>query len=131
MNMVKIFSRVKWNDTKIDLIEGCQYKFKATGIWVDLFIPCCADGYPDALNRLMDNIFGRCKKRSPSAKWFQLVGEVGKDKSHTIELGKEGTFFARKNGRLFVYANDISSAYWNNCGSVELSVEPNKQRKTR
>jgi hypothetical protein len=120
--MTKIYSRKKWNDTKVDLIKDCEYKFKATGMWFDWFIPCSADGYPDALDRLMDNIFGRCKKRSPSPKWFQLVGEVDKNKSHTIELGKEGTFFAPENGRLFVYANDVSSAYWNNYGAIKLEI---------
>jgi hypothetical protein len=118
MNMVKIFSREKWNDTKIDLIEGCQYKYKATGKWIDWFIECDADGYS---NFFMNFLFGQIK-RTPSAKWFQLVGVVDKDKSYTVELGTKGTFKARKSGRLFVYANDVGFAYRNNRGYVELEI---------
>jgi hypothetical protein len=92
--MVKVCSSVKLNDTGIDLIEGCEYKYTATGTWVDWFIPCNADGYPNVLDSLMDTIFGRNTKRIASAKWFQLVGEVkgNQDVVYNINLGVEGTF---------------------------------------
>jgi hypothetical protein len=118
--MTKIFSVEKWNDAEIDLIKGCQYEYKATGKWKDWFIECDANGYS---NFLMD-LFLRWAKRSPSAKWFQLVGVVDKDKSYTVELGTEGTFIAPENGRLWVYANDVCFAYWNNYGYIELEIKP-------
>ncbi len=118
--MTKIFAKTRWNDTKEDLIKGRQYKYTATGKWIDWFILCDADGYS---NFLMDFLFGQIK-RTPSAKWFQLVGVVKKDISHTVELGTEGTFIAPENGRLWVYANDVCSAYWNNCGYIELEITP-------
>jgi hypothetical protein len=92
--MVKVCSSVKLNDTGIDLIEGCEYKYTATGTWVDWFLPCHADGYPNVLYSLMDTIFGRNTKRIASAKWFQLVGEVkgNQDVVYNINLGVEGTF---------------------------------------
>jgi hypothetical protein len=117
--VVEANSIEKWNDTGIDLIKDREYKYTATGKWKDWFIECDADGYS---NFFMELIFRRTKRR-PSAKWFQLVGEVDKDISHTIELGKGGTFIAPENGRLWVYANDASFAYWNNCGCIELTVE--------
>lgn len=117
--MVRICSQVKWNDTKIDLIKGDQYKYKATGKWIDWFIKCDANGYS---NFLMDFLFGQ-KKRTPSANWFRLVGVVDKDTSTTVKLGMEGIFIAPKSGRFFCYANDVSFAYWNNFGYIELTVE--------
>jgi hypothetical protein len=121
--MTKIFAKKKWNDTEKDLIKGRQYKYKATGKWIDWFILCDADGFLPFVNSFMD-IFLRDKKRTPSAKWFQLVGVVDKDKSYTIELGTEGIFIAPENGRLWVYANDVCSAYWNNGGVIELEITP-------
>lgn len=123
----KVFGRKKWNDTKIDLVQNHKYKYKATGLWVDWFIPCGADGYPKALNFFMDNIFGPLKRRQ-SAKWFQLVGVIRGSQEIEIELGKEGTFTALENGRLWVFANDADRAYWNNFGCIELDVEPNEGR---
>jgi hypothetical protein len=126
--MLKVCSNVKSNDTGIDFIKGREYKYKATGIWVDWFIPCNADGYPNVLNSLMDTIFGRDTKRLESAKWFQLVGEIkgSQDVVHEIKLGVEGTFPAPESGRLYVFANDANFAYWNNFGSVELHIDQKK-----
>lgn len=96
----KVFGSEKWNDTKIDLVQNCKYKYKATGLWVDWFIPCGADGYPKTLNSFMDTMFGSLKRRQ-SAKWFQLVGVIKGSQEIEIELGKEGTFTAIENGRLW------------------------------
>jgi hypothetical protein len=126
--MVKVYSSVKLNDTGIYLVKDCEYKYNATGVWVDWFIRCNADGFPDALSSFMDTIFGRNKKRMPSAKWFQLVGVIkgSQDIAHEIKLGVKGTFSSPESGRLFVFANDADFAYWNNCGFIELHVELNK-----
>jgi hypothetical protein len=120
--MVKVFSKEQWNDAEIDLIKGRKYKYNAKGEWIDWFIKCDADGYPKILNFFMD-VFLRGTKRTPSAKWFQLVGVINKNTSHTINLGKIGTFTALEDGRLWVFANDANSAYWNNCGSVNLELK--------
>jgi hypothetical protein len=126
--MIKVCSNVKSTDTGIDLIQNCEYKYAATGLWVDCFIPCNADGYLDALNFSMDTIFGQNTKRRVSAKWFQLVGEIKGDQDivHEINLGVEGTFPSPASGRLYVFANDVDFAYWNNFGCVELHIELNK-----
>lgn len=120
--MVNIESKEQWTDTGIELSKNSHYKYEAKGKWNDWFIKCDADGYPDLLNFLMD-LFLRRIKRTPSAKWFQLIGVVNKDILYTIDLGVKGEFVAPKNGRLWVYANDADSAYHNNSGSIELKVE--------
>jgi hypothetical protein len=125
---VKVLGSQKWNDTKIDLIQNCEYKYQTTGIWVDWFIPCGANGYPKVLNAFMDAIAGSVKRRQ-SARWFQLVGVIkgNQEIEHEIELGKKGTFTALKGGRLWVFANDADFAYWNNFGCLELDIEPNEE----
>jgi hypothetical protein len=126
--MVKVCSKVKLQDTGIDIIKDCEYKYSATGIWVDWFIPCNADGFHHVLSSLVDTMFGRDMKRMPSANWFQLVGVIkgSQEIAYEIKLGVKGTFLSPESGRLHVFANDADFAYWNNFGYVELCVKPNK-----
>lgn len=120
----KVLSREKWKDTKIDLVQNHEYKYKSTGVWVDWFIPCNADGYCKPLNFFMDKIFGSSKCRG-SAKWFQLVGVIKGNQEIECEIDpvNKGTLNARVSGRLWVFANDVDCAYWNNCGSIEFEIE--------
>jgi hypothetical protein len=114
--MATIKSAEKWNDTGFDLIKGSQYSYIANGCWTDWIIKCDANGYSFFLLDIVSS-----PKRSPSAKWFQLIGVV--NKNALIELGSKGTFIAPETGRLWAYANDADSAYHNNSGSIELKVE--------
>jgi hypothetical protein len=116
--MAIIKSVEKWNDTGFDLIKGSQYSYTAIGCWKDWIIKCNPNGYSFFLLDLISS-----PKRTPSAKWFQLIGVVNRDTSYTIELGSKGTFIAPENGRLWAYANDVDSAYHNNSGSIVLNVE--------
>ena len=121
--MTKIFAREKWNDAQIELEKDKKYEYLATGIWIDWFIPCNADGFIQPINSVADLIFGRNSKRNPSAKWFQLVGVINKNNNYTVELGAGGTFVAKENGKLWVYANDVDFAYGNNFGYIELTIK--------
>jgi hypothetical protein len=116
--MATIKSMEKWNDTGFDLIKGSQYSYIAIGCWRDWIIKCNANGYSFFLLDLISSL-----KRTPSAKWFQLIGVVKEDISYTIELGSKGTFISPGNGRLWAYANDANFAYHNNSGSIKLEVE--------
>jgi hypothetical protein len=115
--MVTVDSRRKWNDTGTDLIQGKQYRYRATGSWQDWYIVCDANGY----SRWMLWLFG-WMRRVPVAHWFQLIGVVDKAMSHPIRMGTEGTFTAPASGRLWVFANDAAFAYGNNTGTIELQV---------
>ncbi len=115
--MATIDSKKKWNDAGVDLIAGRRYRYSATGRWKDWFIRCDTDGYS---NLFMD-LYGWIK-RTPSARWFQLIGAVDKHPAYIVKLGTSGTFTAPASGRLWAYANDAPFAYGNNSGSVELSV---------
>jgi hypothetical protein len=57
-----------------------------------------------------------------SARWFQLIGAVNQNPAHVIKLGTDGTFTAPESGRLWAFANDAESFYFNNSGAVELHI---------
>jgi hypothetical protein len=120
--MAIVNSKVKWNNTGINLVAGRKYHYQAIGKWKDWYFECDANGYS---NTLMD--LASLLKRVPTAKWFQLVGAVDKDASHFIKLGSSGTFIAPVSGRLWAFANDAWFAYCNNSGSVELEIQNNVQ----
>ena len=116
--MATIFSKAKWNNTTIKLIEGRRYRYQAIGRWKDWYIECDADGYTN----FFMNLF-KWLKRVPKAKWFQLIGAVDQDLSQPILLGKGGTFIAPGSGILWAFANDAEFAYGNNSGSLELQID--------
>ncbi len=66
------------------MIKGNHYSYIAIGCWTDWTIKCDANGYSFFILDLIGSL-----KRTPSAKWFQLIGVVNKDNSHTIKLGSK------------------------------------------
>ena len=75
----KIFSEIKWNNTGLEISEGEEYAFEATGKWRDATIECYADGF-DKWFLAYAKIFRRARKE----KWFALIGMI--DKSGTKYL---------------------------------------------
>ncbi|MBD2655418.1 hypothetical protein H6G45_18430 [Synechocystis sp. FACHB-383] len=119
--MTVINSRYKWNDTKVDVVEGLSYSYEANGTWKDWTIKCDANGYFRFYLALFCFL-----KRTRSARWFQLVASIDKQSTHTIVLGISGHFVAPTTGRLWAYANDAPCAYGNNTGSIDLIIKPIK-----
>jgi len=108
-----------WNDTGIDLTAGSVYDFIATGEWKDASIPSDADGY---LSTPILKLFERFR-RIPGARYFKLIGTIGKSTRESLLIGIKLTgFLPAKSGRLYCFANDVRCMYWNNNGSVELTV---------
>ena len=114
---VRIFARYLWNHTDIELEEGGQYDFHAAGKWTDLIIITDADGY----QRLYMSPFEKFR-RIPDQNWFALIGTRDEWLNKAFLIGKKSTFKATFNGELVCFANDIEYFYWNNHGSVELTV---------
>lgn len=115
--LTSINSRLKWNDTRLDVVEGLTYHYESDGRWIDWLRECNADGYSDPTLDLLSFL-----KRCRSAQWFQLVAAVDQKASQSIVLGRSGQFIAPASGRLWAYANDAAFAYWNNKGSVALTI---------
>jgi hypothetical protein len=117
-----IFAIKKWNHTGFQLEEDREYRFVATGQWIDWFITYGPDGGTSGVNLFL-RLFERFRRR-PTDKWFALIGGVGEDESSTFLIGSSTPRFKATNtGELTCYANDVPWAYGNNKGSIQLTVE--------
>jgi len=72
-----------WNDTGIDLSAGGVYDFIATGEWKDASIPSDADGYLSTPILKLFETF----RRIPGARYFKLIGTIGKSTRESILIG--------------------------------------------
>ncbi len=119
----EIRSRPKWNDTSLLMKAGERYSFEATGTWYDAQIECGPDGYvsPNWLFRLAERF-----RRRPNDRWFALIGALNEDESETFLIGSAATLTVAKDAMLGCYANDIPWMYFNNSGSVKLTVTRNQ-----
>lgn len=124
--IMNIYSDCMWNNTGIKLIAGQTYKFDATGTWTDLTINVDANGYVyndprvpwySKLGLYVTQPF----RRQPTSTWFKLIGCLDNESS-CFEIGKSSVIKPNKSGILFCYANDLSIAYGNNSGYIELSI---------
>ena len=121
---VKVKARSRLTDTGLNIEVGGLYRFSSEGRWVDWFIPCGATGYRGFkyMKRYRPHL------RMPSANWFSVIGEI-QGSTEQIDIGglitSGATYTAKHSGRLFCYANDVAdpNMYWNNWGSIHLSVE--------
>lgn len=108
-----------WNDTGIRLIAGQEYHFTATGEWIDWYIPCNADGFASPSPFFWPFEWVR---RAPGARWFALIGAIDHDPFTHFLIGANRTMVITLSGELTCFANDNAFAYWNNRGSIELTI---------
>jgi Uncharacterized alpha/beta hydrolase domain (DUF2235) len=109
-----------WNPSGIALERGRVYdvNVEADQTWKDWYIPTDADG--DTRETLRPFEFLR---RVPDQNWLKLIGTIGRDEKSPIIIGSAVTNFSpSKSGELLCFANDIAWMYWNNCGSVRVTV---------
>ena len=147
---VDIFARKRWNSTGIYLNAG-QYELNASGEWVDRNIPCGPQGADDGkCAHCIGTVLGyveRCyhcikkneradfwgTRRHENYPWLSLVGAVanadhapGADGTplphETFRIGKQHVLILTKPGYLYAYVNDAWHFYYNNRGSLKLSV---------
>ncbi len=111
---------------------GSRYHLLAEGQWVDWWIRTTANGFSTPLLRLMER-----HRRHPSANWFALIGFIASaplpsrvdleplgvdllDLSAYLDARKD--WIAPSTGSMHVFPNDLPGAYWNNKGSITLTV---------
>ena len=109
-----------WNPSGILLEARNSYCIAVEGdqMWKDWLIPADADGYRRDALRLWEPL-----RRVPDQNWFKLVGTIGRDQTTPIIIGKTLSEFSPGSpGELLCFANDIPWMYWNNCGSIEVTI---------
>lgn len=117
----EVKARSKYNKI-MDVTKGSVYSFSASGEWKDAIIKSSPDGY--VLYGGICNSLLRYKKED--SKYFTLIGCVLDKDSKEIESfrigsGTQHTF--KTSGKLCMYANDGKNFYFNNSGSITVSVK--------
>jgi hypothetical protein len=117
-NSVNIHAKKFWNHTVIGLKVGQQYLLKAEGKWIDWYIETDANGYSRWYLRPYE-IFRRMRREN----WFALIGTIGESLNNAFLIGMGPTdYMPPISGELVCFANDMPGFYWNNYGSVQLTV---------
>ncbi len=115
-----IYARRYWNEFEFPVVEGSRYRLAARGQWRDGGIECGPDGYssPNAILRLAEGV-----RRSPDDNWFALVGCVERKLETRFLIGGQTNWTATGTGCLSCFANDVPFMYWNNSGSLALTIQ--------
>ncbi len=91
----------------------------AIGEWMDGSIRCGPDGYTRAT--LAFRLAERWR-RAPGARWFALVGAVERRRATLFAIERGRTWQPPLAGELYCFANDLPFMYWNNAGSMNLTI---------
>ncbi len=106
----------KWNATGVMLQAHGEYHIKASGTWTDFYIATDANGFERKHLRPFKRF-----KRHPDAHWFALMGSIGKESPYFL-VGPDLLLKPDKEGELFLFANDLPAMYWNNRGSLSITI---------
>lgn len=106
----------KWNDCGTTISKGTVVSIVVEGdqTWTDWYIETTADGYANTLH---------VPTRHQSANLFELVCCINRKESTCSTIGSGNTFTAVEDGIISCYANDVDSFYWNNIGSITVTIE--------
>lgn len=117
---LEVPSREKRQSSKLVVAPGEQYEITATGTWCDTEKHCCsADGFES------DNWILRTWerwRRVPTARWFALIAATSENEKRGVAVGARGLYEPAAAGTLIFFANDVSFMYFNNQGSVSVSI---------
>ena len=103
---------------------GETWRFRATGRWVDWFIPCGPAGFRNFVFDILDIL-----PEQPGRPWLSLLARVDRgdsapeadvDEPEVIEIGRGCDHTFRQSGKLIAFANDHRGYYRNNRGRVRL-----------
>jgi hypothetical protein len=139
--VVSVCGAFQWNSTGVAAHRGERWFIEVTGS-----SPACADGsHPHA--DLVDCDHPGCAqwrdgplttspegwekwflrpfaflKRVPTAHWYELSGGIGRELCQTFAVGKFRTVHIENDGEIYLFANDETSRYCNNYGSLRVRL---------
>ena len=110
----------KYSGETLSVKKEEQYTFAvaADQKWNDWYVRASADGYFNFLASL----FGQ---RVKGIKCFCLCGVYDQNDATAFAIGSSKTIIAGQDGTLSFFANDSRGFYFNNKGSIQLSVTRN------
>jgi hypothetical protein len=120
-----VYADKLWNDSGIDVISGQSYTLAVptSERWVDDWKSCGAEGYTSSSLMRPLEFFRRVRE----ARWFQLVGTIGRSRKQAVVIGSKLTeFLPQFPGRLYFFANDVLWMYWNHKGAIAVRITRTK-----
>jgi hypothetical protein len=118
--VIKVCARPYWNHSGFIVEGGATYELSASGTWYDASIPSGPDGYSHG-NFLQDLVSGL--RRSPRNRWFALMGSLDGASETIFLIGSHATYTPARSGEVVCFANDVPGFYWNNKGSITLTID--------
>ena len=112
---VQVNSKNLWNGSGVQVKAGEVYQIRASGTWNDWYINTDANGYSVWYLNLVGFF-----KRVPSENYFKLIGAVNRGSKFAV--GKSAQIRVAQSGHLEFFANDVLTFYWNNSGSVNVTI---------
>lgn len=121
--IVPIWSRNPANSTELHVSPGELYRFFVLPdqTWTDWFITCQSDGYQTHTS-LSPQELAQSSKILPVQNWFVLCGAIDRPGVSTFVIGRVCTRLIDRGGKLILFANDATFAYWNNFGKIWVLV---------
>ncbi len=113
---IPIESERHWGSKSIFVVANARYRFTPSGQWKDWKNTCGAEGYIKPYLKITSSLL-----RHKNGLYFSLIASIDKRKNFEILEPIEKTM--EQDGELFFYANDIFGFYWNNCGSLSLTIK--------
>lgn len=124
---VTISSRCKRESTGLSVTAKQEYSIITNphDWWVDFFIPCTAAGYMKPWTEWYMRGF-EGEKPLPNRPWLALSGSVGPLPSTAFLVSTNWNGSPKTDGELFLFSNDAKGWYWNNFGSVRVTITRTK-----
>ena len=99
-----------WQGTSLHFEAGDRLVFEARGRWSS----GNWTGGPEGDSAIAGNGY-----LVPGAHAYSLVGKLG---DQAFEIGRGGTFVAQQAGELMLSMNDVPGVFWDNSGSVQVTI---------
>ena len=125
---IRVNSRKRLNDTGVRVSKGQRFRVHADSGWNDGGIDTGPDGFDidtDAplVSRWLLKLFVPLL-RVPTSRYFCLIGSIDGEKATFVQFGSglDEWLATADNGHLQCFANDVPGFYWNNRGSVSMTI---------
>lgn len=124
----EVIAQTKFNWSGVRLSPGAKYTFSVpeNAQWQDASMWCGPEGwkseelpwYKESIVKFFEN-----HRRLKDANWFALVGALGDEDDELFLIGNcTNSYTATREADLYLFANDMSSKYSNNEGSLMVTI---------
>ena len=116
---VRIDARECWNATRVRLVAGSTYLLEVRGDshWNNNAVRTGPEGFWAPALESYEPF-----RRVPEANWMAPIGTINGWQDAPFVIGRRCVYTPLLNGELVCYANDAPTGYFDNSGSITLTV---------